>query len=82
LLYAGADCGVVIGSPLDRTKLLAGPLVGGEWKATSHLGIALEGKWLAPYYDTAPLAPSWISPDSRGYLSILLGFRAYLDGVP
>ena len=82
LLYAGADCAVVSGHSLDATKILAGPLVGGEVKATSHLGIALEAKWLAPYYDTGPLAPDWISPDSRGYLSVLLGFRGYLDGVP
>ena len=82
LLYAGADCGVVFGTPFDGTKFLAGPLVGGELKATNHLGIALEAKWLAPYYDTGPLAPDWISPGSRGYLSVLLGFRGYLDGVP
>lgn len=82
LLYVGADCGVVFGSPLDETRVLAGPLLGGEWKATPHLGIALEAKWLAPYYDVAPTAPDWLSPDSRGYLSILLGFRGYLDGVP
>ena len=82
LVYVGADCGVVSGRSLDATKVLAGPLVGGELKATRHLGIALEAKWLAPYYDTGPLAPNWISPDSRGYLSVLLGFRGYLDGVP
>ena len=82
LLYVGADCGVVSGRSLDATRVLAGPLLGGELKASPHLGIALEAKWLAPYYDTGPLAPSWISPDSHGYLSVLLGFRGYLDGVP
>lgn len=82
LVYVGADCGVVVGSPLGQTKILAGPLLGGELLVTRHLGVALEGKWLAPYYNTAPLAPDWISPDSHGYLSVLLGFRGYLDGVP
>ena len=82
LLYAGADCAVVSGHSLDATRVLAGPLLGGELKATAHLGIALEAKWLAPYHDTGPAAPDWIAPDSRGYLSVLLGFRGYLDGVP
>ena len=82
LLYVGADCAVVSGRSLDETRLLAGPLLGGELKATDHLGIALEAKWLAPYHDTGPAAPDWLSPDSRGYLSVLLGFRGYLDGVP
>jgi hypothetical protein len=71
-----------VGNPLHATRVLAGPLVGGEWKATDRFGIALECKWLAPYYNVAPLAPDWVSPDSRGYLSVLLGFRGYLDGTP
>jgi len=82
LLYGGGDLGVVVGHPVHATRVLAGPLVGGEWKATDRFGIALECKWLAPYYDVAPLAPDWVSPGSRGYLSVLLGFRGYLDGTP
>jgi hypothetical protein len=77
LVYVGGDSGVVIGSP---TRVLAGPFVGGEARL-GRLGLTLEGKWLAPYYDVAPTAPTWISPGSRGYLSLFLGVTRYLGDV-
>jgi hypothetical protein len=75
LIYGGADAGVVFGDP---TRVLAGPLIGAELSATKRLGLALELKWLAPYYDVAPLAPNWVSPGSRGYFAVLVGFRRIL----
>ena len=78
LLYAGADSAVASGTP---ARLVVGPLQGGEARLGRRLGLALEAKWLAPYYDVAPLAPSWVSPGSHGYFSVLLGFAIYLGDV-
>ena len=73
VLHAGADAALAFGSP---TRVVAGPLAGGELRF-GRVGLGLEVKWLAPYYDIEPLAPDWISPGHRGYFSVLLGFRTY-----
>jgi len=78
LVYAGADSAFATGSP---ARLVVGPLAGGEARLSRRIGVALEAKWLAPYYDVAPLAPSWVSPGSHGYLSVLLGLAVYLGDV-
>ena len=78
-VYAGADGGVATGSP---ARLVVGPLAGGEVRLSRRFGLGLEAKWLAPYYDVAPLAPSWVSPESHGYFSVLLGLAVYLGDVP
>jgi hypothetical protein len=78
LVYAGADAGTIFGG---RTRLLAGPLVGGELRVGRRAGLVLEVKWLSPWYDVEPLAPTWISPGDRGYLSVLLGCNLYWGDV-
>lgn len=78
LVYLGADAGAGFG---ERTRVLAGPLLGGELRA-GRMGITLEGKWLAPYADVAPTAPTWISPFHRGYLAILVGVTVYTGAAP
>jgi hypothetical protein len=78
LVYLGADAGVVSGDP---TRVLAGPFAGGQLRVGRAWALALEAKWLAPWYDVAPLAPTWISPASHGYLSVLLGVSRYFGGV-
>jgi hypothetical protein len=78
LIYTGGDAGVGFGA---RTRVIAGPLVGGELRVR-RVGITLEAKWLAPYYDVAPTAPSWISPFDRGYLTLLAGVTYYTGGPP
>jgi len=77
LVYVGVDDALAFGSP---TRLVVGPLVGGELRL-GRFGLTLEAKWLAPYYDTTPTAPAWISPDGRGYLSVLLGVTRYFGDV-
>ena len=78
LVYAGADAGTIFGG---RTRLLAGPLVGGELRVGRRAGLVLELKWLSPWYDVEPLAPTWISPGDHGYLSVLLGCNLYWGDV-
>lgn len=78
LLYLGLDEALGFGSP---TRIVVGPLGGGELRA-GRFGITLEAKWLAPYYDVAPAAPTWISPGSHGYLSVLVGVTRYLGDTP
>jgi hypothetical protein len=78
LVYVGADAGTLISS---HTRVLAGPLAGGELRVGRRAGLVLEGKWLAPWYDVRPLAPTWISPGDHGYLSILLGCNVYWGDV-
>ncbi len=78
LLYVGVDDALGFGSP---TRIVIGPLCGGELRV-GRFGLALEAKWLAPYYDVAPTAPTWISPDSHGYLSVLFGVTRYLGETP
>ena len=79
LVYVGADGAVASGSP---ARVVVGPLLGAEARLGHRVGLTLEAKWLAPYYDVAPLAPTWVSPGSHGYLSVLLGVNAYLGDVP
>ena len=71
VLYGGADLAVPIGSP---TRVITGPLLGAELRRGA-MGFGLEAKWLAPYHDVEPLAPSWVSPGHHGYLSLLLSFN-------
>jgi hypothetical protein len=78
LVYAGVDAAVGF---TRATRVLAGPLVGGELRL-GRLGLTLESQWLAPYYDVAPTAPDWLSPGSRGYLTVLFGATYYLGGTP
>ena len=78
LIYAGADLAVASGS---AARLVLGPLLGAEARLGRRVGVSLEAKWLAPYYDVAPLAPSWISPGNHGYFSVLLGVNTYLGDV-
>jgi hypothetical protein len=78
LVYAGVDAGTLVTS---RTRVLAGPFVGGEVRVGRRAGLVLEAQWLSPWYDVRPLAPTWISPGDQGYLSILLGCNVYLGGV-
>jgi hypothetical protein len=78
LVYAGADVALAFGS---ATRLVAGPLAGGELRF-GRVGLGLELKWLAPNYDVEPAAPDWISPGSHGFFSVLLGFSYYPGGPP
>lgn len=78
LVYAGADAGTIFGG---RTRLLAGPLAGAEMRVGRRAGLVLELKWLSPWYDVGPLAPTWLSPGDRGYLSVLLGCNIYWGDV-
>jgi hypothetical protein len=78
VLYLGADGALGFGSP---TRALVGPLVGVELRR-GRVGVQLEGKWIAPYYDVAPTAPSWISPASHGYLTLLVGVTYYTEEAP
>jgi hypothetical protein len=78
LIYTGVDLAVAIGTP---TRVLWGPLGGGEARLGRHIGLSLEIKWLVPHYDVAPLAPAWISPASHGYLSVLVGLNIYFGDV-
>lgn len=78
LVYVGADAGTLLTS---RTRVLAGPLAGGELRVGRRAGLVLEAKWLSPWYDVRPLAPTWISPGDHGYLSLLLGCNVYWGDV-
>jgi hypothetical protein len=78
LVYLGGDSALAIGDP---TRLVAGPFVGGEARLGRAWGLVLEAKWLAPNYDVHPLAPTWISPASHGYLSLLVGLTRYIGDV-
>lgn len=79
VVYGGGDAGVFFGDP---TRIVAGPLLGAELRLGQRFGLALEMKWLAPYYDVGPTAPDWISPGSRGYFSVLIGVRRSIGGSP
>jgi hypothetical protein len=78
LVYAGVEGGTLLGG---RTRLLAGPLAGAELRAGRRVGLAVEVKWLSPWYDVGPLAPTWVSPGDRGYLFVLLGCNVYWGDV-
>jgi len=78
LVYVGADAGTLVTS---RTRVLAGPLAGAELRVGRRAGLVLEAKWLSPWYDVEPLAPTWISPGNHGYLSVLVGCNVYWGDV-
>jgi len=78
LVYVGADAGTLFGG---QTRVLAGPLVGAEVRAGPSSGFVLEVKWLSPWYDVQPLAPTWISPGDHGYLAVLVGYNHYWGQV-
>jgi hypothetical protein len=78
LVYVGADAGTLLPG---RARLLAGPLVGAELRAGRRAGLVAELKWLAPWYDVRPLAPTWVSPGDRGYVSLLVGANFYWGDV-
>jgi hypothetical protein len=81
LAYGGADA--VVAVPASPVRLLAGPLAGVSFALGERAGLALEAKWLAPYVDTEPAAPSWVSPGHRGYLSVMVGWSyAFGGGAP
>jgi hypothetical protein len=73
LVYVGVDSALGFGA---TTRAMVGPLVGGELRL-GRVGLTLEAKWLAPYYDVAPTAPTWISPADHGYLDLLVGVTYY-----
>jgi hypothetical protein len=78
LIYIGGDLG--FGFQPEGFRPLGGPFVGGEARI-GRVGLTLELKWLSPAYDTEPVAPDWVSPDSHGYLSLLIGVNVYLGKV-
>ena len=78
LVYLGADAGTLVPG---HVRVLAGPLVGGELRVGLRSGLALEVKWLSPWYDVLPLSATWISPGDRGYISVLLGYNLYWGDV-
>jgi hypothetical protein len=78
LVYVGADAGTLVPG---RARLLAGPLAGAEARVGRRAGLVLEAKWLSPWYDVKPLAPTWLSPGDHGYLAILLGCNVYWGDV-
>jgi hypothetical protein len=78
LVYVGVDAGTLVPG---RVRVLAGPLAGAELRVGRRSGLALEVKWLSPWYDVGPLSATWISPGNRGYLAILLGYNLYWGDV-
>jgi hypothetical protein len=78
VLYLGADGALGFSG---QTRALVGPLVGVELRS-GRVGVQLEAKWIAPYYDVAPTAPSWISPASHGYLTLLVGLSYHTEEAP
>jgi hypothetical protein len=79
LLYVGADLAVSFEG--KGWVPIFGPFVGGELRLGRRAALSLEVKWLAPNYDTNPLAADWIAPARQGYLSVLLGLNVYFGSV-
>ena len=77
VVYTGADAAMAIAAP---ARLIAGPLGGVEWVRT-RWRYGLEVKWLAPYHDVEPAAPTWIAPFHHGYFTVLLGASYQLGGA-
>ncbi len=75
--YVGADAALVLADP---TRALAGPLLGLGTRV-GRVGLALEGKWLAPWRDVEATALDWRSPGGRGYLSVLFGVTYHLEAL-
>ena len=76
-VYAGLDTAF---ARRTTTRVVVGPLVGAQLRR-GRSDLTIEVKWLAPNYDVEPLAPRWISPGHRGFLSVLLGV-GYHRGAP
>jgi hypothetical protein len=70
LVYLGADLGLSVG---ERFHALFAPFLGGELRVGKRVGLALEGKWIAPYHDTTAAIPFWTAPGNQGAVSVLLG---------
>jgi len=75
LVYLGADLGLSVG---ETFHALFGPFLGGELRVGRRVGLSLEAKWIAPYYDTTFAIPFWTAPANHGYVSVLLGVNVYL----
>jgi hypothetical protein len=79
LVYLGMDLG--LGFQPAGFVPIWGPYLGGEARVSKRVGLALEVKWLEPHVDVRPLAPTWLSPGSQGYVSLLLGVNIYFGDV-
>ena len=77
LVYTGGDAALAIKTPAAP---LIGPLAGAEW-VHGRGRFGLEVKWLAPYHDVEPAAPTWIAPFHHGYFSVLLGAGYQFGGT-
>jgi hypothetical protein len=77
LVYTGADAAMAIKSPAAP---IVGPLGGVHW-VTGRGRFGLEVKWLAPYHDVEPAAPTWIAPFHHGYFSVLLAAGYHFGGA-
>lgn len=78
LVYVGLDAALPM---RDSATFVAGPLLGAELRLGKRFGLALETKYLAPWYDTKPNPPKWVSPGGFGFVSVLLGANIYLGDV-
>ena len=78
LIYTGVDAGIAIRT---QVRPIVGPFVGAEARVSKRVGLTLEVKWLAPWYDTTPAAPVWVSPGGYGFISVLLGVNVYIGDV-
>jgi hypothetical protein len=78
LIYIGVDTALPI---RDKATFIAGPLLGAEARVSKRLGLTLEAKYLAPWYDTNPNPPEWFSPGGFGFISALLGANVYFGDV-
>lgn len=78
LLYVGLDAARPVKA---QASWLAGPMLGTQWdRGQTRFG--LEAKWIAPYHDVEPVAPSWISPAHHGFFSLLLSVGYRFGGAP
>lgn len=78
MIYVGIDTALPM---RDQTTFIAGPLLGAEVRIGKRFGLALESKYLAPWYDTKPNPPKWVSPGGFGVVSVLLGANVYFGDV-
>lgn len=78
MIYIGVDTFLPI---REQVRFVAGPLLGAELRLGKRVGLALEAKYFAPWYDTNPNPPEWFSPGGFGYISALLGANVYFGDV-
>ncbi len=78
LIYVGVDTALPIRA---QSNFIAGPLLGAEARLGKRIGVSLEAKYLAPWYDTYPNGPNWVAPGSHGFFSLLLGTNIYFGDV-